>query len=148
MNKIFNKKSFNGAVYLVLSVFFLTCFPAGALALCLDEEENHLFDQNLNLVDCHSSVEADLILSDEHCSALTERENKDCLDVSLANANSLNLPSKVFLPDFTKVIFTFLLPDNLISLQQQVAGNNSSALSQPLFTSSLLKTHRTVILLI
>jgi len=70
------------------------------------------------------------------------------LDVSLANANSLNLPSKVFLPDFTKVIFTFLLPDNLISLQQQVAGNNSSALSQPLFTSSLLKTHRTVILLI
>ena len=131
MNKIFNKKSFNGAVYLVLSVFFLTCFPAGALALCLDEEENHLFDQNLNLVDCHSSVEADLILSDEHCSALTERENKDCLDVSLANANSLNLPSKVFLPDFTKVIFTFLLQSAVLWLHPHRCATGSARHTHP-----------------
>lgn len=150
MNKIFCKNSFNRAVCLVLTLFFLTSFPAGAaaLALCLDEEENHIVDQKPNLADCHSSVEADLFLSDEHCSALTEKKNNDCVDVSLTNANALNRPSKLFLPVYAKVILTFVLPDSRIGLQQQNTGNNSSTFPPLLITSTFLETHRTVVLLI
>ena len=148
MNKIFNKNSFNRAVCLVLTVIFLTYFPADALALCLDEEENHLVAQNSKLANYHSPVQAELILSEEHCSALTEKENQDCLDISLSNANAFNLPSKVFLPVYSKVLLTFVLPGCQIELQQQVAGQSASALSPPSIISSLLKTHRTVILLI
>jgi hypothetical protein len=133
-----------------LTTVFLLSFPTGAtaLALCLDEDENHIVGQNFYLADCHSSVDADLLLSDEHCSALAEKEKNDCVDVSLTNANSINLPSKVTLPSFAKTILSYTLPSRLIGFQQQVTGINSSALSQHLFTLPHANLLRTVVLLI
>ena len=144
------KNSFHRVICLLMIAFLLSSFPAGssALALCLDEEENHLVDQNLYLVDSHSSEEANLLFSDEHCSVLAKQENNDCVDVSLTNANTLNLPTKLFLPVSAKVILSYELPDNLTVFQQHLAGNTSSALTHPLLTASLLKAHRTVVLLI
>ena len=150
MIKIFSKNIFGRVICLFLTAVFLSSVPAGetALALCLDEDENHIVDQNFYLADCHSSVDADLLLSDEHCSALAEKENNNCVDVSLTNANTLNLPSKVILPDFAKTILSYTLPNILIGFQQQVAGNKSSVLSQHLFTFAHSNLHRTVVLLI
>jgi hypothetical protein len=119
-----------------------------ALAYCLDEEENHLVGQNLYLAACHSSVEVDVIFSDEYCSALTEKENRNCTDVSLTNANILNRPSKIILPVSAKVLLSYSITHNQQKLQLQVAGNNSSALSQHLFTLPSINAHRTVVLLV
>ncbi len=150
MTKILSKKSFNRLICLFMTAIFLSSFPTGAtaLALCLDEDENHIVDQNFYLADCHSSVDADLLFSDEHCSALAEKENNDCVDVSLTNANTLNRPSKVILPGFAKTVLSYTLPSMLMSFQQQVAGNNSSAFSQHLFTFPHTNSHRPVVLLI
>ena len=150
MTKIFSKNIFSRVICLFLTAVFLSSFPTGetALALCLDEDENHIVDQNFYLADCHSSVDADQLFSDEHCSALAEKENNNCVDVSLTNANTLNLPSKVILPGFAKTIFSYTLPSILIGFQLQVAGNNISALSQHLFTFAHTDSHRTVVLLI
>ena len=84
MTNFFSKNTFNRVVCQVLTLVFLSSFPAGASAkaLCLDEEENHLVDQYLYLVGCHASAETYLPFSDEHCSARAEKENKDCFDVS------------------------------------------------------------------
>jgi hypothetical protein len=150
MTKIFSKNIFIRVICLFLTTVFLSSFPAGAtsLALCLDEDENHIVDQNSYLANCHSYVDSNLLLSDEHCSALAEKENNDCFDVSLTNANTLNLPSKIILPGFTKTILSYTLPSRLIGFQQQVEGNNSSALSQHLFILPHTNSHRTVVLLI
>jgi len=150
MLKIFCNKSINRTVCLLLVAIFLSSFPTGAtaLALCLDEGENHIVDQNFYLAGCHSSVDKDLLLSDEHCSALAEKENNDCVDVSLTSANKLNRPSKIMLPGFAKTILSYTLPRRLIRFPQQVAGNNSSALSPYLFILPHTNSHRTVVLLI
>jgi hypothetical protein len=149
MTRIFPENIFNRVICLFLTAVFLSSFPTGAtaLALCMDEDENHIV-QNFYLADCHSSVDANLLLSDEHCSALAEKENNDCVDVSLTNANTLNRPSKVILPGFAKTVLSYTLPSMLMSFQQQVAGNNISALSQHLFTFPYTNLHRPVVLLI
>jgi len=150
MLRNFSQNIFNRVISLLLAVVFLSAFPTGAsaLALCLDEEENHIVDQNLYLDYCHSFAETYLPLSEEHCSALAEKKDNDCVDVSLTNANALNLPSKVFLPVYAKAIFSYALPENLIRFQQQVTGQNSSVLFQYQPNLSHLKAHRTVVLLI
>ena len=150
MINFFSKNTFNRVICQLLTVVFLSSFPTGASAkaLCLDEEENHLVDQNLYLVGCHASAETYLPLSDEHCSARAEKENNDCTDVSLTNAHILNRPSKVILPVSAKVILSCASPHSQLRFQNQVAGYGSSALSQPLFTSPHINAHRTVVLLI
>ena len=150
MTNFFSKNTFNRVICQVLTVVFLSSFPTGASAkaLCLDEEENHLVDQNLYLVDCHASAETYLPLSDEHCSARAEKENNDCTDVSLTNANILNRPAKIILPVSAKVTLSYTLPGGPVNYQQQVAEYNSSALSQPLFILPPINAHRTVVLLI
>jgi len=150
MTKIFSKNIFSRVICLFLTAVFLSSFPTGetALALCLDEDENHIVDQNFYLADCHSSVDVDLLLFIEQCSVRTENENNDCIDVSLANAHTLNRPSKIALPGFAKAILFYTLPGSLIEFQQQVAGCNSAALSQHLFTLPHTHSHRTVVLLI
>jgi hypothetical protein len=149
MTEILSKKSFNRLICLVLAAVFLSSFPAGttALALCLDKDENHIIDPNFYLADCHSSVGTDLLLSDEHCSALAEKENNDCVDVSLSNQNAFNRPSAITLPAFAKIILSYALPDNQLRSQQQLAKHHSSALSQHLSTLPHINAHRTVILL-
>ena len=133
----------------MLVIVFLTTFPTGssALAFCLDEQESHAVTKNYFLVDCHSSVEEGLSLSDEHLWALAEKE-KDCTDISLTSANILNRPSKITLPASAKVIFSCALPGGLASFKQQVQGYSSFALSQPFFVLPHIDTQRTVILLI
>ena len=150
MNYNFYNNTFKRLVSLLLAVVFLSSFSTGGSAktLCLDEEENHLVDQNFYLADCHSSVDVDLLLFIEQCSVRTENENNDCIDVSLANAHTLNRPSKIALPGFAKAILFYTLPGSLIEFQQQVAGCNSAALSQHLFTLPHTHSHRTVVLLI
>jgi|GEM_PF-1379717 len=140
----------NRTFCLLLVAVFLSTFPTSmtALAYCLDEKENHLVGQNLYLAACHSSVEVDVIFSDEHCSALTKKENRNCTDVSLTNANILNRPSKIILPVSAKVLLSYTIPHNHQKLQQQVAGNETSALSQHLFTLPSINAHRTVVLLV
>jgi hypothetical protein len=149
MTEILSKKSFNRLICLVLAAVFLSSFPAGttALALCLDKDENHIIDPNFYLADCHSSVGTDLLLSDEHCSALAEKENNDCVDVSLSNQNAFNRPSAITLPAFAKMILSYALPDNQLRSQQQLAKHHSSALSQHLSTLPHINAQRTVILL-
>jgi hypothetical protein len=150
MTKFFYKNKFNRIICLVMTVTFLSSFPAGALALCLDsaEEESHLVGQNLNLVDCHTSVEAKLRLSSEHYSASTEKKSNDCVDVSLTNANTLNFPTKLFLPTSAKIIITFQRPYSNIGLQEHNPPKSSSALSPPSISTTFYKSHRTAILLI
>ena len=149
MTEILSKKLFNRFICLVLAAVFLSSFPAGtpALALCLDKNENHIIDPNFYLADCHSPVDTDLLLSDEHCSALAEKENNDCVDVSLSNQNAFNRPSAITLPAFAKIILSYALPDNQPGSQQQLAKHHSSALSQHLSTLLHINAHRTVILL-
>ena len=149
MTEILTKKSFNRLICLVLAPVFLSSFPAGttALALCLDKDENHIIDPNFYLADCHSSVDTDLLLPDEYCSALAEKENNDCVDVSLSNQNAFNRPSAITLPAFAKIILSYALPDNQLRSQQQLAKHHSSALSQHLSTLPHINAHRTVILL-
>lgn len=149
MIKIFYNNLTNRTVRLLLTVVFLSSFPTGAsaLALCLDNEGNHIVD-HLYLADCHSSVEANLLLSGEHCSAFAEKENNNCIDISLMNANILNRPSKILLPASAKDILSYTLPSRRIGFQQQVTGVNSSALSQLLFTLPHSILLRTVVLLI
>lgn len=149
MTEILSKKSFNRLICLVLAAVFLSSFPAGttALALCLDKDENHIIDPNFYLADCHSSVGKDLLLSDEHCSVLAEKENNDCVDVSLSNQNAFNRPSAITLPAFAKMILSYALPDNQLRSQQQLAKHHSSALSQHLSTLPHINAQRTVILL-
>jgi hypothetical protein len=89
-----------------------------------------------------------LLFSEEHGSALAEKEKNDCVDVSLTNANSINVPSKVKLPGFAKTILSYTLLSRLTGYQQHVTGINSSALSQHLFTLSHANSRRTVVLLI
>ena len=149
MTEILSKKSFNRLICLMLAAVFLSSFPAGttALALCLDKDESHIIDPNFYLADCHSSVDTDLLLPDEHCSALAEKENNDCVDVSLSNQNAFNRPSAITLPAFAKIILSYALPDNQPGSQQQLAKYHSSALSQHLSTLPHINAHRTVILL-
>jgi hypothetical protein len=149
MTEILSKKSFNRLICLMLAVVFLSSFPAGttALALCLDKDENHIIDQNFYLADCHSPVDTDMLLSDEHCSALAEKENNDCVDVSLSNQNAFNRPSAITLPAFAKIVLSYALPDNQPGSQQQLAKHHSSALSQHLSTLPHINAQRTVILL-
>ncbi len=149
MTEILSKKSFNRLICLVLAAVFLSSFPAGttALALCLDKDENHIIDPNFYLADCHSSVDTGLLLSDEHCSALAEKKNNDCVDVSLSNQNAFNRPSAITLPAFAKMILSYALPDNQLRSQQQLAKHHSSALSQHLSTLPHINAQRTVILL-
>jgi hypothetical protein len=148
INNFYNN-TFKRLVNLLLAVVFLSSFSTGASAkaLCLDEEENHLVDQNFYLADCHSSVDADLLLSDEHYSAQAEKEKNACVDVSLTNAHILNRP-KVTLPGFARTIFSYTLPGSIIESQQQVSGYNSAALSRHLFSLAHTHSHRTVVLLI
>ena len=150
MPRTFSQHIFNRVVSLLLTVIFLSAFPTGAsaLALCLDEEENHIVDQNLYLDYCHSFAETYLPLSEEHCSALAEKKDSDCVDVSLTNANTLNLPSKVALSNHAKNIHFYTLPSRLIRFQQQVTGQNSSVLFQYQPSLSHLNVHRTTVLLI
>ncbi len=150
MLRIFYNNLINRTVCLLLVAVFLSTFPTGAtaLAFCLDEEENHIVGQNLYLADCHSSVEVDLLLSDEHCSALAEKENNDCTDVSFTNANKLNRPSKIILPVSAKVIFSYAIPRSQLRFRQQVEESSSSSLSQPLFILPHIDAHRTVVILI
>ena len=150
MTKIFYKNIFNRVICLFITAFFLSSFPTGAsaLALCLDEGENHIVGPNSYLANCHTSVDAEQLLFDEQCSALVEKENNDCVDVSLTGANIVNLPSKVTLPGFAKTFLLYTLPSRLIGLQQQVAGNNFSPLFQYQFTLPHTNSHRTVVLLI
>lgn len=149
MTEILSKKSFNRLICLVLAAVFLSSFPAGttALALCLDKDDNHIIDPNFYLADCHSSVGTDLLLSDEHGSALAEKENNDCVDVSLSNQNAFNRPSAITLPAFAKIILSYALPDNQLRSQQQLAKHHASALSQHLSTLPHINAHHTVILL-
>lgn len=150
MNNCFYKNTFKRVVSLLLTVVFLSSFPAGtsALALCLDEEESHVVVQDFYLVDCHSAVEEGLSLSEEHFFALAEKEKNDCIDVSLTNANILNRPSKIILPASAKVILSYTFPSGLVSFQQHVPGYSSSALSQPFFVLPHIEVQRTIILLI
>ena len=150
MLKIFYNKLINRTVCLILVGVFLSTFPTGAtaLALCLDENENHIVEQNFYLADCHSSEGAGLFLSDEYCSALAEKENNDCVDVSLTNENTLNRPSRVMLPGFAKTIISYMLPSRLIGFQQQVAGNNPLIFSHYLYIIPLANPLLTVVLLI
>jgi hypothetical protein len=149
MTEILSKKSFNRLICLVLAAVFLSSFPAGttALALCLDKDDNHIIDPNFYLADCHSSVGTDLLLSDEHGSALAEKENNDCVDVSLSNQNAFNRPSAITLSAFAKIILSYALPDNQLRSQQQLAKHHASALSQHLSTLPHINAHHTVILL-
>ena len=149
MTEILSKKSFNRLICLMLAAVFLSSFPAGttALALCLDKDKNHIIDPTFYLADCHSHVDKDLLLSDEHCSALAEKENNDCVDVSLSNQNAFNRPSAITLPAFAKIILSYTLPDNQLRSQQQLAKHHSFALSQHLSTLPHINAHRTVILL-
>jgi hypothetical protein len=148
MTKIFSKNIFNRVICLFFAAVFLSSLPTGAttLALCLDEDDNHIVGQNFYLSCCHSSAATGQLLFDQQCSALAEKKNNDCVDVSLTNANTVNLPSKVSLPCFAKTIL-YTLPSKLIGLQQQMAGNNSSALFQYKFILPQTNSHRTVILL-
>jgi hypothetical protein len=150
MTTIFSKNIFTRLICLFLTTVFLSSFPTGgtALALCLDEDENHIVDQNSYLANCHSSVDADLFLPDGHCYDLTEKENNDCVDVSLTNANTLNVPSRITLPSFANTILSYTLPGRLIGFQRQVAGTNSSTLSQHQLNLPHANSHRTVVLLI
>ncbi|MEN8233122.1 MAG: hypothetical protein ABFR35_10655 [Thermodesulfobacteriota bacterium] len=146
-----HKNIFNRVISLLLTTIFLSSFPAGAadLSLCLDESNNHVVNQKqLHLADCHSSVEANLLLSDEQSSALTEKESNNCVDVSLANANAVNRPPEITLPVFTEVIPSYALPNSQIGFQQQVTGHSSSSLSQHPFTLPHINANRTVVLLI
>ena len=150
MLNFFYNNIINRTVCFLLSAIFLCSFPTGAAAsaMCLDQEEIHIVEQNFYLDDCHSSVETYLPLSDEHCSALADKDDNECVDVSLANADILNLPSKVILPAFSNNILSYVLPNRIIGFQQQVAGNNSSSLSQYLLTFPHTNSHRPVVLLI
>ena len=150
MLKVFYNNIINRTVCFMLSAIFLCSFPSGAAAsaICLDQEKSHIVEQKFYLDDCHSSVETYLPLSEEHCSALADKENNECVDVSLANADILNLPSKVILPAFSKNILSYVLPNRIIGFQQQVVEHGSSALSRFWDTSSHLNTHRTIVLLI
>jgi hypothetical protein len=147
---IFLDNLINRTVCLLLVIVFLTTFPTGstALAFCLDEQESHVVVQDFYLVDCHSAVEEGLSLSDENFFALAEKEKNDCTDISLTNANILNRPSRIILPASAKVILSSTLPRGLVSLQQQVPGQSSSALSQPFFVLPHIEVQRTIILLI
>ena len=149
MNYNFSNNTFKRIISLLLAVVFLSSFSTGgsARALCLDDEENHLVDQNFYLADCHSSVDADLLLSDEHCSARAEKEKNACVDVSLTNAHTLNRP-KITLPGLARNIFSYTLPGSIIESQQQVSGYSSAALCRHLFCLAHTHSHRTVVLLI
>jgi len=149
MSNIFSKNRFNRLISLLLTVFFFFSIPTGASAkaLCLDEEESHIVDQNLILAGCHSSVERYQPLSAAHCSALAEKENNDCVDVSLTDINTVNLPSKIALPAIAKTKFSYTMPSKLIRFHQQVVGHTSSTLFQYQTILSHLNSHRTVILL-
>jgi hypothetical protein len=150
MLKFINNNFCNHTICLLLAVVFLSSFPTGAaaLALCLDQEENHIVDQDFYLDDCHSSIGTYLPLSDEHCDARTERENNNCVDISLTNANTINIPSKVLLPAFSKNILSYVVPNRIIRFEQQAGGQSSSVFSQYLPTSSHLNQQRTIVLLV
>jgi len=133
-----------------LTAVLLFSYPTGAaaLALCLDQEENHIVDQNRYLDNCHSFADTYLPLSEEHCAARTERENNDCVDVSLTNANILNRPSKIALSAIAKDILYYTLPINLEGYMLQIAGQNPPVSFQYPPNSLHLKVHRTTVLLI
>ena len=151
MNKIFCKNAFNRVICLLLAAVFLSSFPTGAtaLALCLDEGRNHVVDQgHLYLADCHSSVEAGQSLSYEYRSTLAGQERNNCVDISLSNENAVSRPSEITLPVFTKVVFSYALPNSRIGFQQQIAGYSSAAFTQPQFLSPFINARLTVVLLI
>jgi hypothetical protein len=148
--KIFSDNLINRNVCLLLVTVFLFTFPTGvtAMTFCLDEQENHVVDQNFYLADCHSALEASLAFSEEHSSVLVDGKNNDCTDVSLTNANILNRPPKTTLPSSSKVILFYAQPNGLVGPQHQVTEYFSSALSKPLFVLPDIEAHRTVVLLI
>ena len=150
MTEIFHKNTLNRIVSLLLTAVFLFSYPTGAaaLALCLDQEENHIVDQNRYLDNCHSFANTYLPLSEDHYAARTERENNDCVDVSLTNANILNRPSKIALPAIAKSIFPYALPSNLEGYMQQMAGQKPPISFQYSPNSLHLKVHRATVLLI
>ena len=151
MIKISNKSIFNRVICLLLTAVFLSSFPAGtkALALCLDEGENHVVDQgHLYLADCHSSVDAGQPLFYEYRSTIAGPANNNCVDISLSNPSAVNRPPEIILPVFSKVILSYTLPYNQIESQHQIAGYSSSTLAQPQFPSSFINAQRTVVLLI
>jgi len=151
MLRTFSQNTFNRIVSLLLTAIFLFSYPptgAAALALCLDQEENHIVDQNRYLDNCHSFTYTYLPLSEEHCAARTERENNDCVDVSLTNANILNLPTKIALPAIAKDILSYTLPSSLEGYMQQMAGQKPPVSFQYPPNSLHLKVHRTTVLLI
>ena len=150
MTKIFSNHIFNRVICLFFAAVFLSSLPTGAttLALCLDEDDNHIVGQNFYLSCCHSSAATGQLLFDQQCSALAEKKNNDCVDVSLTNANILSRPSKITLPSSSKVILSYALPHRLVGFQKQVAEYCSPALSKPLFVLPDIEAHRTVVLLI
>jgi hypothetical protein len=134
----------------LLLTVFLSTIPTGSssLAFCLDEQESHIVGQNLYLLDCHSTDEASRIISDEHFSALTDKREKDCIDVSLTNAHILNRPSRIKLPVSSKVVHFYALPNGIVGYQQHIVDNSLVVFSQPLFTQPQINAPRTVVLLI
>lgn len=149
MNTFF-KNIINRLFCLLLLAVFLSTFLTGSarLAFCLDEQESHVVGKNFYLVDCHSSDEADRIRGEEHFSALVEKRENDCTDVSLANINKLNRSTRRTLPISAKVVFSYMLPSVIACYQQKVANYSLSVLSRPLFILPHINVSRTVVLLI
>ena len=150
MNEFFFKNRLKRLICLILTTVFLTTFPTGAsaLALCLDEGENHLIGRSLSLADCHSSGGVNVILSEEHCSALAERESRDCTDISLTSANILNRPSKIILPSSGTIFLSYAIPSGRTGFLQHTAVNGLSSISLALSTLPRAHALRTVVLLI
>lgn len=150
MIKTFYYSLINRTVSLFLTAIFVTAFPAGssAMAFCLDEEENHFTGPNRSLTACHYPVEMDITSSDEHISALADKENNDCTDISLKNSNILNRPSKIILPVSSTVHLSLAVPRITLKLQQRAAGKKAAAFSQLSIGLPLVDTLRTVVLLI
>lgn len=150
MLKFFYNNIIFRIIGLLLTAIFIVSYPTGAasMVLCLDQQDNHLVPQRIYLDNCHTIADTYLPLSEEHYSAREERENNDCVDVSLTNANILNRPSKTTLPAIAKDILSYPLPGNLVRLQQQVIMKKSPNAFQN-FTNTLhLKIQRTTVLLI
>lgn len=143
LNNLFKRN-----VCLLLVVVFLSTLPTGstAMAFCLDDQESHLVEKNFHLVDCHSASGPGWFFSDGHFSALAQKEQNDCTDISLTNANILNRPSRTTLPISAKVELSHLFPGGIYP--QKITGHSLSSPSQPIFTLTHINIHRTVVLLI
>ena len=149
MTEIFPKKSFKRLICLVLATVFLSSFPAGTsgLALCLDMDQIHVIDQQyLSVADCHSSNDTSKVTRPN--SSLAGREANDCLDISVSNKHALRRPSEITLPNTSKFVLSYTLPESQLESQQQLTAYGSSTLTQHLVTPPHFSACRTVILLI